>query len=479
MRVCLGLVFALVLPIWADDDPLPNFNAPVDNSPLNADKVNKNMGATLFQAKSLWDEDSVAVAQRLGWPEESKTSTQSSYRLYPSATAPVIIFGAQAYSCVLYATNGKPTEASIVFVNIGDYDWDKKFVEEYKKLKRIDTSVATSTPEMAPTTSPDGPTPNSTGPPPSPLDGLNLSSDDRADIDKKVHYDFQKDLKQTAQTITDALTKLFGDPQFVGFGGGTETREQVRRWDWQGHSFLLSNPRDTYVSLRIVPTTFADNYGKADNVSHEDLKALLLQRVKQDPSGDVVVTDIPMVDQGPKGYCVPATWERYLRFLGIPADMYVLAMAAGSNMNGTDTAAMVQNVDSLVTLYHRRIDDFSGDLDLKMIAKNIDKGLPLMWGCSIHIPFERALSRRQAERNAVTDWQKWASDLAARDDDEIQREITGAQTAGLHQRMIIGYNGTTSEIAISDSWSKAFAIRWLTLKEANAINEGQVYVIAP
>ena len=32
---------------------------------------------------------------------------------------------------------------------------------------------------------------------------------------------------------------------------------------------------------------------------------------------NVVVTDIPMVDQGPKGYCVPATWERYLRYLGI------------------------------------------------------------------------------------------------------------------------------------------------------------------
>ncbi|MEJ0000787.1 MAG: hypothetical protein WDO13_17420 [Verrucomicrobiota bacterium] len=45
--------------------------------------------------------------------------------------------------------------------------------------------------------------------------------------------------------------------------------------------------------------------------------------------------------------------------------------------------------------------------------------------------------------------------------------------------MIIGYNSKTGEVAISDSWSKAFAIRWMTLAEANAINAGQSYVIEP
>jgi hypothetical protein len=33
-----------------------------------------------------------------------------------------------------------------------------------------------------------------------------------------------------------------------------------------------------------------------------------------------------MVDQGPKGYCVPATFERAMRTMGIDADMYLLAM---------------------------------------------------------------------------------------------------------------------------------------------------------
>jgi hypothetical protein len=469
--------FCPVSQTWADDD-LPNFNAPVDNSPLNVDKVNRLLGITMFKDPSLWDEDDIFVAKRLGWPEESNTLSQSSYRLYPSEKSPVKILGAQAYSCVLYAEKGQPTEVSIVFANAGDYDWTKKFLTEYARLNQNNNSSA-NPPALDDANSSTNNAPNVPANAPSPIDNLNLTADVRADIDKKVHDDFEKALKQDSQTLTDALTGLFGDPSHEGFGGGSETREQVKRWDWQGHAFLLSAPRDTYVTLRIVPVAFADNYGKADNIDHDELKSMLLKRVKQADSGDVVVSEIPMVDQGPKGYCVPATWERYLRYLGIPADMYVLAMAAGSSQQGTNLDAMVENVDSLVTLYHRRIDNIPGDLDMKMISKNIDIGLPIMWTCSIHIPFEKAITDRKAARGKVTDWNAWATQLATQDQAEIPEEITGTPSAGGHQRMIIGYNDKTGEIAISDSWSKAFAIRWMTLTEANAINAGQSYVIEP
>src|SRR5476651_1814864 len=85
------------------DDTLPNFNAPVDNSPLNVDKVNRIFGIAMFQSSSLWEEDDIFVAKRLGWPEESRTFSQSSYRLYPTEKNPVKVLGARAYSGVLYA----------------------------------------------------------------------------------------------------------------------------------------------------------------------------------------------------------------------------------------------------------------------------------------------------------------------------------------------------------------------------------------
>jgi len=114
-----------------------------------------------------------------------------------------------------------------------------------------------------------------------------------------------------------------------------------------------------------------------------------------------------------------------------------------------------------------------------MIAKNIDRGLPLMWSCSIHIPFEKAISKRKIERESVTDWNAWAAKLQDLDKTAIPETITKTPSDGGHQRMIIGYNAKTGEIAISDSWSSAFAIRWMTLAEANAINAGQSYLIEP
>jgi len=469
----LLLVLALNVNLCADDD-LPNFNAPTDNTPLNIDKVNKYAGATLFKADSLWDEDAGVVAQRLGWPQESQTSTQSSFRLYPTPEKPVTLFGARAYSCVLYATKDHPTEASIVFVNTGDYNWKQQYITAAMQLH---PDFSAPLPDAV--DSNNGPSANAR--PPSPLDVLSkLNDDDRDHIVRDVQTNFEKALKADTQALTDALTKLFGDPQHMGFGGSnSDTRERVLRWDWQGHAFLLSSPKDAYVTLRIVPKDFADNYGKAGDTSSDDLRTQIAQRVKQSDNGDVVVTDIPMVDQGPKGYCVPATWERYMRYLGIPADMYVLANAAGTSQQGTNLDAMVQNVDSLVTLYHRRIDGAQGDLDLRTIAKNIDTGLPMMWACLIHIPLERTVTHRMKDRADVTDWSAWAAKLADGDKAEIPAEVTNTPVAGGHQRMIIGYNAKTNEIAISDSWSKAFAIRWMTLNEANAINAGQTFVIEP
>jgi hypothetical protein len=481
----VAVVFLALSPAArADNDDLPNFNAPQDNSPLNVDKVNRSLGVTLFKADSLWSEDAPVVARRLGWPQESLTTTQSSYRLYSipdsgGSDKPFTIFGARAYSSVLYATKGFPTEVSIVFVNQGDYGWTRAYVADAVRLHKSQASDApVPGPDSANT--PDD-SPHSTANRHDTMAALSgLTDDDRQQIVKDVQDQFEQALKQDTQTLTDALTKLFGDPQHMGFGGSdSDTRERVLRWDWQGHAFLVSSPKDAYVTLRIVPTAFADNYGKADDTDSDELKTELAQRVKQSDNGDVVVSDIPMVDQGPKGYCVPATWERYLRYLGIPADMYVLANAAGTSQQGTNLDLMVQNVDSLVTLYHRRIDGATGDLDLKTLAKSIDAGLPLMWCCYIHIPFERTITKRLQDRAQVTDWNAWGAKLADGDKAEIAAEITGTPVDGGHQRMIIGYNAKTNEVAISDSWSKAFAIRWMTLDEANAINGGQTFVIEP
>ena len=45
-------------------------------------------------------------------------------------------------------------------------------------------------------------------------------------------------------------------------------------------------------------------------------------------NGDVLIKNIPMVNQGPRLLC-STTWERYLRYFDMPADMYLLALVGG------------------------------------------------------------------------------------------------------------------------------------------------------
>ncbi len=91
-----------------------------------------------------------------------------------------------------------------------------------------------------------------------------------------------------------------------------DATEKVEGWKWKGHGFLLSTLANGFLALRIVPETALAANEK--NVTRDaELKARLTQQIQNRPNGDVVVGNLPMVDQGPKGFCVPATLERYFR----------------------------------------------------------------------------------------------------------------------------------------------------------------------
>ncbi|HPA18960.1 MAG TPA: hypothetical protein PLU30_14525 [Verrucomicrobiae bacterium] len=402
------------------------------------EKLNAIFGAPIWADDNLWDDADDAVAERLKWPKESKTTTLSSYRLY--AGADVKMLGARPFSLALYGEEGKPARFSLVFLNKGDVagafitsDLDS-FVQDKKAREAMQEKI------------------------------------------KKALKDFPKQLKAEAETVEAALTAGLGQPQRDKFGQSKATREKVLRWDWKGHAILLAAPEDEYVGVRIMPIAEADSGGKPQRVKDADLRPILKQRVEQRPNGDVVVGQIPMVDQGPKGFCVPATWERFLRYMGIPADMYVLAMAGGTQFaGGTIVGVMTANAEDIVQRNGRRLAAVSGGPNIRKLAAHIDDGLPLMWSVLVDLKFERELIYRAEDRKKVTDWAEWSEKLkAAR---KAAKSLKPSRDNG-HMRMIIGYNPKTEEIAISDSWGPEFQERWLAVEEAEAITAGPIQLIS-
>jgi hypothetical protein len=392
------------------------------------EKFNEALALDLFPSSgAIWEEDAGVVAQRLGLPLESSTSADASYRLYTDENFRVL--GRRPYSISLNAQQGKPVGLSIIFANKGDSVGD---------LSRGMPG------QRQPTTT-------------------------------QVLRDYRKAISEDEKSLDDLLGQLAGEPVREKIGQTSKLQEKALRWDWNGHAILLVSVRDEYVALRIVPPAELDEKKTIERLSDKALREKLAARIDRRPNGDVVIREIPMVDQGPKGFCVPATMERMLRYLGIPADMYLLAMAANTQPGGgTSVRDVIYAVGDTVRRHGRRIETISGRPNPSMVARWIDAGLPVFWALNTSGAVDARINEHTKLRGAVEDWKVWTESLrpARRDATKLSRQADGG-----HLCLIIGYNRTTDEIALSDSWGPSYAERWITADEAEALSQGAMAAI--
>lgn len=394
------------------------------------EKLNQAIGQPVFQDSwRLWDEKASVVAKRLRWRPESKTPYSSSFRRYTKADYRFL--GARPYSVAAYGDDRELlARMSLVFANKGDSFSAAGMGEDHFS------------------------------------EGENLTTMDK----------FERMLREDAKKLTESLSSVLGEGESQSFGEGND-RRRVIRWDWNGHAFILSEEDDEYVGLLIVSIEEAENRGRADRISDKEIMERLVANVVREENGDVYVQNIPMVNQGPKGYCVPATFERAMRYQGVPADMYLLAVAGGTAPGGgTNTQRLFEEVESIVRRKGRRPDDVKVDpLRMRTVQRYIDEGVPIMWQmCSLK-EYNEIANKRSKERKSVTDWAVYATQIAAEAEGNAKRleEIQD----NFHVCMIIGYNEATQELAVSDSWGERYAIRWVHIDEAAAVGNDKGFAI--
>lgn len=400
---------------------------PGPNDKLEPEVVNEAVGQGLFAAAALWETSAEEVAQKLGLKPESKTKAASSFRSYTKDD--YNLFGAHPYSVAMYAENDKVTNLSLVFANKGDL-FSSKGGGELHFDKNTPPAEA-------------------------------------AMIVKKA---MDKDLA----AITETLTKKLGEPKKERFGEGKVGRMNMQRWDWRGHSILLAEAEGEYVGVQIVTSQFADAGGKMARTSDTIIRAQALTNLEKRPNGDVVIGDIPMVDQGPKGYCVPATAERAMRYLGVPADMYILANAGETGFGGgTSVNMLLQGVARHIRNKGRSFDTWEGEMKMRDIARQIDKGVPIMWTLYSTDGFNDTANKRTKERAGMTNAADWKAKITA---EAAANPLRKDKETG-HVVLIIGYNKETNEIAFSDSWGERYKERWISIDEAQQVSQNYFYVV--
>ncbi len=385
-------------------------------------------GQPLFiNSKPLWKEAPKDVAERLGWPRESKTPRQSSFRAYPRSN--YRLFGARPFSAALYGVAGAVDSLSLVYTNKGDFFGGKSGEAHFNNDEVTEDAI------------------------------------------KK----FKEAMENDESALTSALTAALGEPTVQRFGEG-KSKRKVSRWDWGEHALLLSAEEGEYVGLLIQPTTLADEGGKAKKVTDAEVRPRIRANVERRENGDVIIQNLPMVDQGPKGYCVPATFERCMRYLDVPADMYLLAMAGQSGLGGgTSVSRLISAVERDVRRKGRKFDILSGnDLRMSRLAKYIDNGIPIIWTLHSTDWFNKKANTHTKARRDVDDWKAWAATT-----EEARREVKSLDPASGNSHVVIitGYNKETGEIAFSDSWGDQYRERWVVDAEAKHVSQGRLYVI--
>ena len=235
----------------------------------------------------------------------------------------------------------------------------------------------------------------------------------------------------------------------------------------------------------------------------------LTDHVKKDASsGDVWISDVPMVDQGQKGYCAAAVTERVLRYYGQTVDEHEFAQQAGTSARGgTSVSEMrvvvqqlgrkcglnmadvhagissIADVDKMLQKYNRAakatgksqisreaftnghvidVGGIFGAMDTKTVKKmrtddkggfqrfqkgvkdQVKLGIPLVWGVTLG---------RYPEP-----------------------ELANLQGTGGHMRLIIGYNEKSKEILYSDTWGAGHELKRMPEDWAWAITDNLFYL---
>lgn len=392
--------------------------------------INEAFGVPLWTDDNLWENDINEVARRLDARLESQTGSESSYLVRPDR-----ILGVKPEVMKLSGKDGKVSAVMIMFANKGDTLGMKP---------RKDNMLSSLEYQRA-----------------------------QQEFNEKEQK-LLKTIKIQGDQLESALKNLLGVFRQKQFGEGDKTRERVKTWTWKDHVIMLAEHENDSLSLRIVPLAVAKSRGKVEKVSDAELRTQLKARVLRRDNGDVIVTGIPMISQGNKGYCVPATWARYLRYMGIPADEYVLANA-GQTLKGGGTRVdqILAATTALANQNRRSVRKLCNQVTILTVAGYVDDGLPLMWRMYSVGPLEgRGRSADRMEGQSPEEWKK-----ALKPERKAAKKLQ-PDPDHRHMCMIIGYNARTDEIATSDSWGLEHAEKWYTLEEVQAVSAGELYLIA-
>jgi len=279
----------------------------------------------------------------------------------------------------------------------------------------------------------------------------------------------KREIRKSGRSLKAVLTRILGNPGRDEFGP-EGLQNDVLVWKYGEIRFLLETRREEYTILHICYRKKPDHKPRRKELRVH--KAEYSVNIRDNTAGDLYVENIPMVNQGSKGYCVPATVERILRYYGInQITMHQLADAAGTGRGGgTSVEAMNHAIGKLRRNFGLDIHS-CGEVRMETLKKYINQGIPVMWAMYVNPDFMQLMRDSRALRPNAKSPEQWLKSI---------RKYKLPRGGEGHVCLIVGYNARTEEIAISNSWGDAERIpAWIPLKLAVRVSQKATFVLSP
>ena len=267
-----------------------------------------------------------------------------------------------------------------------------------------------------------------------------------------------------------------------------------------------TRPQIDFMRLSLVrPGGKARPKGAAKSVSGNAARAKAKANLAKNDEGDVWIKNVPMVDQGQKGYCAAAVAERVLRYYGHDVDEHEVAQIAGTTSEGgTSDREMTRTVQDMGSRYRLGYGEIVSLSDsLEAVDDDIDA-----YNKSAKALRQPALSRAEFTRgNRVYVGEIYAAmkphvlKRARTKDSRYKKFLSGVkrqvsqgipvfwsvtlglypepeipQASGGHMRLIIGYNEKTKEILYTDTWGAGHELKRMPADWAFAITHSAFYL---
>ncbi len=448
MRSLFLIIFALsaILPVTA--------SAGKNDSPQ---ALNQALGMKLWNDRDLWDDPPEKIAERLKLPLLFKSDKSGRYAYGSSKDKPKSSLGVKPDDVVL------------------DFSVDKDGKTKTEAVTIMFANKNTMIPQKV-------------------FSGKAAAVNRNRSYRRKAIFNAESEIKTSEDIIYKKLKELLGYPRNFSYGKN-KTKEKCKAWVWNKNQYiLLSSPNNEYVRLRVVPLEIMKRRGKPDRIRSRDLAQILLENVEKLKNGDTLINNVPFYPAKNKKNLVPATWVCYLLYFGIPVDVWQLDLAAnmnsiikGSNNDpylGEETypdsrlqeyISLADAANDIARTAGLSIARIMTTIKSRNIERYIKKGVPLMWMAAPPQDFINKLITRNQERpkesGAISNWNKSLAGIRKK-----ARRIK-CDKDNIRIFMIIGFNKTTEEMAVSDSAHPQNPIIWMTFDEAREISKNRIWLI--